>query len=318
MASWMGIDVSKLVLDICLLADTGEIKQLRVSNDALGFEKLLTLLEKDCHVVFEATGSYHLRLQQHLEGYDIKLSVINPRQVLSYAKSHNRRNKTDAVDALLLAQFARERSPEASMALSGMNAKSLLREIKALSADITRLKNRLDAAKRGLTHPKVMNSLKRRIELLEEEKAALEQQLEQIQHKERPKEFVLLQSIPGIGKRTANALLAEIGPIQRFTSASSLVAWAGLTPKRHESGKTRAYASISRMGSATLRYLLFMPSLAALRHNALIKSFYQRLTNKGKPKMVAIVACMAKLLRIVYGVLASGKPFNPSLTTPAT
>jgi len=312
---WVGIDVSKDHLDICVLEDTGEITSKRVENDEQGFKEIMIDLDKqDPHIVLEATGVYHLQVQQSLQEHGLRLSVMNPRQIVGFAKSYNRRNKTDKVDAVLLAQFAKERQPELSPALRTDYAKGILRELQALKDDMTRLKNRLGAAQSGLNHKSVKASLKRRLEQLQEEKESLEKELEQALDGQKA-DIELLESIPGIGKLTACSLLAEIGDIRRFQSASHLVAWAGLTPKQHESGKFKAYTAISRMGSAILRRLLYMPALSALRFNPRIRDFYNRLLDKGKPKMVALVAAMAKLLRIVFGVLLSNQVFKPALDT---
>ncbi len=309
---WIGIDVSKAHLDVCILAATGEVKHLRVENNKTGFEQIIaTLKDRYSRVVLEATGVYHLRLQQDLQAQNVLVSVINPRQILGFAKSQNRRNKTDKVDAALLAQFAKEREPTPSPKLNEQ-AKDIVRELQALNDDMTRLKNRLGAAEAGLAPQGVKASLKRRIRSLKEEKQALEQQLEDALEDQRS-DVELLESIPGIAKLTACSLLAEIGDVRRFASASCLVAWAGLTPRRHESGTYRAYTAISRMGSSTLRRLLYMPALCAKRFNPRIRTFYERLLAQGKPKKVALVAAMAKLLRIVYGVLCSNQPFKPTL-----
>lgn len=137
--------------------------------------------------------------------------------------------------------------------------------------------------------------------------------LEQGLQQQQATSLVLLESIPGIAKRSACLLLAELGDISRFDSSEALVAFAGLNPGRFESGTSvHKQSAISRKGSPHLRHWLYMPSVAGLRCNPLLKAFYQRLTSKGKAKMVALTACMAKLLRIIYGVLSSAKPFNPT------
>lgn len=123
-----------------------------------------------------------------------------------------------------------------------------------------------------------------------------------------------MQSIPGIGARTACLLLAELGDPLRFSTARSLVAYAGLTPERCESGSSlHKQSRISRLGSAHVRRLLYMPALSGLRYNPLLKAFFERLVARGKARKAALVACMAKLLRIAYGVLRSGQPFDPTL-----
>lgn len=315
MDRYVGIDVSKDVLDVALLDEHGEVSYLKVTNDETGYEKVLAQLQgPSCQVIFEATGPYHLHLQTALQNALVATSVVNPRQVLNYAKSQNRRNKTDKVDALLLAQYGRERHPPVSPRNVPVQ-QSLARELAAMNEDLGRLRNRLDAARRGLGHPDVVTSLERRIHILEQEKQRLEKQLQEETQQNQAEQLRLLQSIPGIGVHSACLFLAELGDPLRFRSARNLVAFAGLTPMRHESGKSRKYSAISRMGSAHLRRILYMPSVCASRWNPIIKDFYQQLVQRGKPKMVALVAAMAKLLRVMYGVLKSGKPFAPSIPT---
>ncbi len=315
MLTYVGVDVAKSTLEVAALSGDGEIERVQFGNYEEAHRALVTWLGtyEPCQVVCEATGSYHQRLVKHLQTCGVRVSVINPAQARDYAKSQRRRNKTDGVDDLLLAQYGRERQPEQAPAPVGVR-QSLARELEALGQDLTRLKNRLEAAEAGVTHPQVTTSLRRRIKALEEEKQALEDELKHDLEQNKAQELRLLESIPGIGTRTACLLLAELGNPLRFSTARSLVAYAGLTPERCESGSSlRKQSHISRMGSAHVRRLLYMPALSGLRYNPLLKAFFERLVAKGKARKAALVACMAKLLRIAYGVLRSGQPFNPNL-----
>ena len=314
MLTYVGVDVAKSSLEVAALSAAGEITRVQFGNCANAHQALVTWLGNYdlCHVVCEATGSYHQRLVKHLQACSVRVSVVNPAQARDYAKSQRRRNKTDGVDALLLAQYGRERGPEQAPAPVGVQ-QSLARELEALSQDLTRLKNRLEAAAAGVTYPQVITSLRRRIEALEKEKQALEDELKGDLEQDRRQELRLLESIPGIGTRTACLLLAELGDPLRFATARSLVAYAGLTPERCESGSSlHKQSHISRLGSAHVRRLLYMPALSGLRYNPLLKAFFERLVARGKARKAALVACMAKLLRIAYGVLRSGQPFDPA------
>ncbi len=168
--SYVGIDVSKEVLDVAVLSGSGEVSHFRVSHNVSGHKRLVAELGADCQVVCEATGSYHRKLQEALCAAGITLSVVNPRQALGYAKSQNRRNKTDIVDALLLAQFGLQRRPAATFYAA---VQQVARELAALNEDLGRLRNRLEAAEQGLSHREVVNSLERRIGLPEKEKNSL-------------------------------------------------------------------------------------------------------------------------------------------------
>lgn len=314
--TFVGIDVSKRALDVAAILPCAEIRRVQFQNTSSGHAQLHSWLEalNDCHIVMEATGSYHQRLEQALQNKHA-LSVLNPAQVSYFTKSQHRRNKTDEADALILAMYAKERQPTPSLTPPPLR-QSLARELEALSDDLTRLKNRLEAAEQGVTHSEVEASLRRRIAVLEDEKHALEGKLEQETKRANHHELTLLQSIPGIGVRTACLLLAELGDVRRFASARKLVAFAGLTPARFESGSSVMRRSrISRLGSAHLRRLLFMPALAAIRYNPTLKRFFERLVENGKNRKAALIACMAKLLRIVYAVLVHQRPFDPAYTS---
>ena len=311
--TFVGIDISKRTLDVAALLPTAEIKRVQLQNTSSGHTQLHTWLEAldDCHIVMEATGSYHQRLAQLLQPKHA-LSVLNPAQVSYFSKSQHRRNKTDSSDALTLALYAKERQPTPTLTPPPLR-QSLARELEAISDDLTRLKNRLEAAEQGVTHSEVEASLRRRITVLEDEKHTLQEKLERETKKVNHHDLTLLQSIPGIGVRTACLLLAELGDVKRFASARKLVAFAGLTPTRFESGSSvRRRSRISRLGSAHVRRLLFMPALAAIRYNPVPKSFFTRLVENGKNKKAALIACMGKLLRIVYAVLVHQRPFDPA------
>lgn len=171
MLTYVGVDVAKSTLEVAALSGDGEIERVQFGNYEEAHRALVTWLGtyELCHVVCEATGSYHQRLVKHLQACSVRVSVVNPAQARDYAKSQRRRNKTDGVDALLLAQYGREREPKQAPTPVGVQ-QSLARELEALSQDLTRLKNRLEAAQAGVTHSQVITSLRRRIKALEEEK----------------------------------------------------------------------------------------------------------------------------------------------------
>ena len=312
--TFVGIDVSKRSLDVAALLNTGEVLRGKFGNTSQGHGELLSWLERfsNCRVALEATGSYHQRLAATLQDKPVAVSVLNPAQVSYFVKSQHRRNKTDKADALWLAVYVKERQPAESYVVNPLR-QSLAREIQALSKDLTRLKNRLEAAEHGQVHPQVVTSLKRRIASLEEEKRVLENELELETRRSDGQELFLLTSIPGIGVRSACLLLAELGSVKRFATARKLVAFVGLTPSQFESGTSVAkHSHISRLGSSYLRYILYMPCLSAIRFNPIIKSFFKRLVAHRKHKKAAVVACMAKMLKLIFGVLTHQKPFDPT------
>lgn len=311
--TFVGIDVSKKTLDVAALCGAGELRHRQFSNTQAGHAELASWLAgfEACRIVLEATGSYHERLAQALELMGAHFSVVNPAQTSYFVRSQHRRNKTDKADAMMLAVYAKERQPVPTRVMNPL-PQSIARELHALQEDLTRLRNRLEAAEQGLTHSEVLVSMRRRIDALEAEKRALEEELERQTRDTDIQEFELLTSIPGVGSKTACMFLAEVGNVRRFATASKLVAYSGLTPALFESGSSvNRRTRISRLGSSSLRHLLYMPSLAAIRYNPILKDFFDRLVERGKNKKAAVIACMAKLLRIMYGVLIHRRPFDP-------
>lgn len=314
MVTFVGIDVSKLLLDVAVVSEVGEVQHRQFANCARGHADLNAYLLgfESCRIALEATGTYHRQLVQALEASHSHVSVVNPAQVSFFVKSQNRRNKTDKADAVMLAMYARERQPAAAAPLNAP-LQSLAREVSAVQRDITRLKSRLEAARHGLAHEQVIASLERRLKALEEESAVLERELEGEAKESNSAELALLTSIPGIGTKSACYFIAEVGDIRRFASASKLVAFAGLSPMQFQSGSSVSKKPrLSRLGSSDLRRIVYMPSLVGIRHNPILKEFYERLVAHGKSKKAALLACVAKLLRIMYGVLIHRQPFNPN------
>lgn len=148
---YVGIDIAKEKYDVAYLSSEGEISSYVSANDDAAHTALLAeLVAKDVHVI-EATGTYHQKIEKVLNEANMPVTVINPRQAVAYAKSRKRRHKTDKVDALLLAEFGRERQPEPNRSLMSL-AQGIARELQALE-DLSRLKNRLEAASSGVSHP---------------------------------------------------------------------------------------------------------------------------------------------------------------------
>jgi len=148
---------------------------------------------------------------------------------------------------------------------------------------------------------------------MEAERDALQREMEREAQQQNGDDVALLSSIPGVAIKSACFIIAEIGDVRRFSTAAKLVAFAGLTPMQAVSGTSvKKYSRISKLGSADLRRVLYMPSLVGIRHNPTLKAFYERLIAHGKSKKSALIACTAKLLRIIYGVLTHSNPYNPN------
>ena len=314
----LGIDISKESFDVVLRGTGGE--QHRVfSNDQKGFKALVGWAEKQpervVHICMEATGSYWEGLAEALYQRGYRVSVVNPYQIKRYGDHLLNRNKTDKADASLIAEFCekdRERlrawkpfSPEIKA------LRSMGRRLDELQGMKQQEQNRL---KSGVTDLVVIESLQENLKQLDAQIKALWKKIKEHvnQHPDLREKQRLLTSIPGIGKLTAIKLIAEIGEIKDFTSASQLAAYAGLAPKQFQSGSSvHKQTRISKQGRTELRRCLYMPAVVASEHNPIVMDLKRRMLASGHVMMEVIVAAMKKLLHLVYGVLKSGKPFDP-------
>ena len=172
----------------------------------------------------------------------------------------------------------------------------------------------------------MLESLQGSIIFLESEVKRLQKQIRDHinQNPGLKRDSKLLQSIPGVGELTAWDILAELPDVSQFDSAQSVAAYAGLAPREHQSGKSvRKQTRLSKQGNTRLRRALYFPAVTGITWNPLVKAHYERLRENGKGKMVALAACMRKMLMIVYGVLKHQKPFDPgwnsqALATPSS
>ncbi len=316
--SKLGVDISKAKFDVALLVDDRKYRSKVFSNDAAGFRALLEWIglhvaggQQEAHVCMEATGVYHENLALFLHDQGIAVSVVNPMLVKRFVQSEGIRAKTDSADAKALARYAQRTKPELWQAPS-----QAVRKLQALVGRLETLKemrqaesNRLDVA-----HEAVRASL---LEII----AQLDASIEEVRSKIRQtidddpdlkSRRSLLETIPGLGDKTIPQLLAYIGRPQRFKSVKALIAYAGLAPLIQESGSSlNKKRGTHPMGNAALRHALYYPAMVAGRYNPVIARFWQRLKAQNKPGKVIVVACMHKLLAIAYGVLKSGKPFDP-------
>lgn len=315
----IGIDISKAKFDVAVLTG-GQTYRLTFANEPSGFKQLEHWLKKRklsrVHACMEATGRYgdELALFLHAQGYTV--SVVNAKRIQAYAESQLRRNKTDELDATLIADFCRTQQPPAwePPAPAMRDLQMLTRHLDDLIEMRTQEQNRLQA---GVTAVAVKASLESHINFLDEEIVRLQQQINDHigQHPDLKQQVGLLDSIPGIGPDTAAKLVAEIKSIDAFDSAAELAAYAGLTPMHRRSGSSvRHRPKLSKIGNAHLRKALYFPAITAMKHNPAVKALRERLLQKGKPKMLIIGAAMRKLLHIVFGVLKHRRPFDLALT----
>lgn len=317
----LGIDVAKAKLDLALRRPDGKWRSKVVENTPEGFARLDAWLAahgvESVHACLEATGPYWQAAAEHLADAGHTVSVVNPAQIKAFGGAGLVRSKTDRVDARLIAAFcAAQRPPPWQVPPPSVRTlRALIARREALDAMRTQERNRLPVADQAvrdgieahLTH------LEQAIKAID---AAIRQTIDDDPSLRRQGE--LLVSIPGLGDKTVAALLAHYGGPLRFESAKQAVAFAGLDPRQHQSGSSvRGKPRLSKVGHARLRKALYMPAMVATTRTAWGRALKQRLAVAGKPPMLILGAMMRKLLCVAYGVLRSGRPFDPSLHSMA-
>lgn len=314
--SYLGIDVSKAKLDVAL-ALKGKFRNKVFANTPSGFDALSAWLARyvlgPVPVCMEATGVYWEAVAEYLADAGHAVSVINPALAKAHGKSLGLRNKTDAVDARLLADFCREKRPPAWAApsLNERRLRALVLRHQSLVEMQTQEKNRIQVARESV-RDSVHTHLHWLAEEIERIERAIAQTLDDDPDLRSKRE--LLDSIPGLGERTIATLLAYGLGEDRFDNARQYAAFAGLTPRHHESGTSvRAKPRMSKVGHAFLRRALYMPAMVAIYKTTWGKAFRQRLQTNGKPPKLIIGAMMRKLAQVAFGVIKSGKPFDPAL-----
>lgn len=310
---FVGIDVSEDQLDVAV-RPSGQRWRLR--NNESGIAELVNHLDElqPGLIVLEATGGLEMPAAGALVAKKHQVAVVNPRQTRDFAKATGQLAKTDKLDAGVLAHFADAVRPEVRP-LPDEQAQAmaaLLARRRQLIEMRTAEKNRL-----RLALPSVQPRISAHIAWLEEELADLdddlEQQLRQNAHWREKDE--ILRSTPGVGPVLSKTLLIdlpELGTLNR----KQIAALVGVAPLNQDSGRFRGRRRVWG-GRAHVRTALYMAALVAARHNPVIREFYQRLLDAGKPHKVALTACMRKLLTMLNAMISSGSHWQPGLG-PAT
>jgi transposase len=318
---YLGVDVSKAKLD-CLLLDstTGKVKSKSIQNTNAGFKQLIEwLAEKkapSAHVIMEPTGVYHEPAALALTDAGLTLSLVNPAQLRQFAQGLGVKSKTDKADSSVLARYGETLKPEAWQppSKSARHLKALLARRDAVAEDLQREQNRQEAIEFAVSPDEVKQSIIQSVSFLKAELKRLEETIKE--HIDSDPDLrgkkTLLETIPGVGERVSSNLTALFAA-KTFNSAEQLAAYLGLVPTHWESGTSvRGRPRLSKAGPAHLRKLLYLPAVVARKHNPHLKAFGDRLLAKGKTKMAVIGACMRKLAHLCFGVVHTGRPYNPN------
>ena len=315
----LGIDISMRTFDVALLDEESIYSIGHFTNSHEGFQSLRRWLSNhgvdSLHACMEATGRYGDDLAAFLRAEGYVVSRINPVRISAYGKSKLMRTKTDKMDAKLIADYCATQTPPP------WNPPSVFRsELQSLSRYLNELKSartrEINRSKTGIPSQAVRRSIQEHIDFLDEKIKQIEGEIKQLakDNDEHREQLELLVSIPGISTTTAVKILAELPDLSSFPQARHLASYAGLCPRQHQSGSSvRKKPRLSKTGNPYLREAFYMPAVCVMRgNNPLLQPFIHRMRSEGRKPIVIIGAVMRRLLHIAYGVLKTGKPYDPN------
>lgn len=308
----LGIDLSKDWLDAYLLP-SGQSWHVNSDPDSLA-EWVRQLPDGINLAVMEASGGIQRLPAAILAEANIPISIVNPKKVRDFAKAMGQLAKTDAIDAKMIAEFGEKVQPQPRRLPD--EAQSLLTGLVARRTQVMRIRTGEQNRLRTVHEKSIRRSIQAHIEWLKQEEESIDEQIEQLVQS-KPKwaaQQKLMTSIPGVGVKTANALLARMSEMG-CSARRGVTALAGLAPFARDSGKSYGNRFVHG-GRKHVREALYMAALAAIRHNPPLRVFYQQLVERGKPKKVALTAVMRRLLVIINAIVRDETPWCESKVNP--
>ena len=302
-----GIDISKQTFDAFSVNENGGKVYRKFENNEKGYAELVKTFGKDCIYVMEGTGPYYFRLANYLYSKQIKLSTVNPLTVRRFGQMKMTRAKTDKKDAELIYEFAKISDlrlwepPSEEI----MEMRQLYVTLELYIKHRTALLNRKESVEAtGTDFTLHDESLDKMIETINNEIKQIENRLYEIVSKYFPETMDLLQSIPGIGPKTATMLIIITNNFEKFTHYKQLIAYVGLSPRIFTSGSSiKGKGHIDKLGMSNIRKLLYMCSFTAKEYNKACRELYIRLKEKGKPERVIKIAIANKLLKQAFAIV---------------
>lgn len=312
----LGIDIARRTFVVALWFDQVRVLKAEFPNHAGGFRQLRTWLKRHglgaLRVGVESTNTYAEALVQWLHAQGHQVYLLNPERTAHYARCLGQRNKTDPADALTIARFVAahaDLTPWQPPAPEQKTLRSLTRVRAQLVTTATQLRHQLSTAEpAAAAHLRaILHAIIAQLRTIAGELAAHLKAFPRLGEQVRR-----LMTVKGVGLITAATAIAELPPITRESDPRAICAWAGLVPRRWQSGQTEGPSRLSRKGNAYLRQALYMPSLVAKRYNPLLRDFALRLQQNGKSSGAILGAIAHKLLRIFVGLLRSNSDFDPN------
>jgi transposase len=305
--SFVGIDVSKDRLDVHV-RPSGLI--FAVARDAKGLEQLTTQIRDlaPALIVLEATGGFEITVAAALASAGLPLAVVNPRQIRDFARATGRLAKTDTLDAQIIALFAERVRPE-PRPIADADSQALA-ELMARRRQVIEMIGMETNRYRQSRNPRVQRTIKATLKTLEAQLAELDREINDTIRGSPIWRAAddLLTSVPGVGDVTSRTLIADL-PELGLLDRRRIAALAGVAPVNRDSGQMRGRRTIAG-GRTDVRNALYMATLSATRWNPVISKHYKSLVERGRPKKVALVACMRRLLGILNAMIRTGTPWQ--------
>lgn len=308
---YCGIDVSKDTIDVMSIISGHKVFE----NNLVGFRELLKCSSANTHFVMEATGVYHEKLAHFLFNKGYSVSVLNPMIVKRFSQMLLRSTKTDRADADMVFKYASTNDPELwePPAAYIEACKDLNGVLSLMLKQRTALKNKYHSLQsKGCKEAKAIKCIKQSINHLNRHIEQIEEQMELYIAEHEPELYNQLKSIPGIGTKTAVFLIVITNGFRQFESSKQVSSYLGMSPSIRTSGSSvRGQSRITKTGNGHIRNLLFLSSFTACKYNPACKEMFDRITEKGKSKKLALIAVANKLIKQAFALAKSGNYFNP-------
>jgi transposase len=308
-----GIDVAKETLEVAL-DDQSKTECIANGEAAIGalVKRLVPLAERIGVILLEATGGFERRAAAALCAAGLPVMVVNPRQARDFAKSMGYLSKTDAIDARVLSHFARTLHQSAQRERLLMKMPDANQE--AVEALLVRHNQLIgmrvaEGNRLATSHPSQHKSIKAVLKMLDREIAEVDKKTDGLLKEHFAETLALFKDLKGVGPCLKASMMGSLPELGHLTHGQ-IGKLVGVAPLNADSGRHKG-KRITWGGRTTVRTTLYMAALSASRYNPVIKTFYERLLANGKPKKVALVACMHKLLTIMNAIVKSGIPWNP-------
>ncbi len=315
--TYVGIDVSKDDFVVAYRIENQTVKTEAYQNTKKGIKSFLRTIDESCWCIMEATGVYHLSLALAISKKGVDVSVVNPLQIKRFAQTKLSRTKTDKADAIFIAEYGDRMKPKLytvpeEFVQELKQLRSLVRMLKRNNRALLNQKHVLQ--RRYNTSKSALKICKSVIKSKNKEIKKLEDQMEQIVKEHCKDLYDQLCSIPSISRITATEFIIVSNAFKNFDTAKEFACFIGISPCINESGSTiRGYRGISRIGDAHTRSTLYMYAMMAKVCNKACKETFDRLVERGKPKKLALIAVMNKLIKQAFAIVKSGSMYceNP-------